>query len=234
MSVTIGQASIDERGRITGGEAGNQSGRELNIRNWYANGWTLVIRPKSETTARKMAAACRAGVSNPHIGYDQSQRNTLREFAKVNGWDLAKITDDCETDCSAFMAVCAEAAGVDMRKTYTAGNAPATFQMREQWAKTGAFEMLTDAKYLTSSEFLLEGDVLVNESRHTAMVLCDGAKAGSEREVIEQSKIIVDGREITVERILKNGTNYIKVRDLAEALDLEVSNQGSIAVLSHK
>lgn len=53
-------------------------------------------------------------------------------------------------------------------------------------------------------------------------------------EVVEKSKIIVDGKEITVERILRDGTNYIKVRDLAAALDLEVSNQGSIAVLNRK
>lgn len=234
MSVMVGQASIDERGLISGGKAGNQSGRELNTRSWYANGWTLVIRPKSETTARKMAAACRAGVANPRIGYDQYQRNTLREFAKVAGWDLSKIEDTCETDCSAFMAVCAEAAGIDMRKAYTAGNAPATFQMREQWGKTGAFEMLTDAKYLTSPDYLLEGDVLVNESCHTVMALNDGEKAGGEREVVEWSKIIVDGKEIPVERILKNGTNYVKVRDIALALDLNVSFQESIAVLSHK
>ena len=50
-------------------------------------------------------------------------------------------------------------------------------------------------------------------------------------EVVEKSKIIVDGKEIEVDRILKDGTNYIKVRDLAAALDLDVSNQGSIAVL---
>lgn len=234
MSVLIGQASIDERGKISGGTAGNQSGSELNTRSWYANGWTLLIRPKSETAAKKMAAACRAGVANRHIGYDQSQRNTLREYAKLAGWDLSKIVDNCETDCSAFMAVCAEAAGIDMRKTYTAGNAPATFQMRQQWAKTGAFEMLTDKKYLTSPDYLLEGDVLVNESRHTVMVLSSGAKAGDEREMVEWSKIIVDGKEIPVERILKNGTNYVKVRDIAAALDLDVSFQGSIAVLSHK
>lgn len=53
-------------------------------------------------------------------------------------------------------------------------------------------------------------------------------------EVVEKSKIIVDGKEFTVDRILKDGTNYIKVRDLAAALDLEVSNQGSIAVLNRK
>ena len=53
-------------------------------------------------------------------------------------------------------------------------------------------------------------------------------------EVVEKSKIIVDGKEIEVDRILKDGTNYIKVRDLAAALDLDVSNQGSIAVLNRK
>lgn len=53
-------------------------------------------------------------------------------------------------------------------------------------------------------------------------------------EVVEKSKIIVDGKEFDVDRILKDGTNYIKVRDLAAALDLEVSNQGSIAVLNRK
>ena len=234
MSVLIGQASIDERGKITGGKAGNQSGWELNIRDWYANGWTLVLRPKWRVTAKKMAAACRAGVGNRHIGYDQWQRNTLRYYAKLAKWNLAAVTDDCETDCSAFMAVCAEAAGVDMEPAYTAGNAPATFQMRDMWAKTGAFEIMDDAKYLKSSDYLLEGDVIVNEFRHTAMVLSSGKKAEGELEMVEKSKIIVDGKEIAVDRILKDGTNYIKVRDLAAALDLEVSNQGSIAVLNRK
>ena len=234
MSVLIGQASIDERGKITGGSAGNQSGWELNIRNWYDNGWTLVLRPKWRVTAKKMAAACRAGVGNPHIGYDQWQRNTLRYYARLSKWDLAAVTDNCETDCSAFMAVCAEAAGVNMEPAYTAGNAPATFQMRELWARTGAFEILDDAKYLKSSDYLLEGDVIVNEFRHTAMVLSDGKKAEGELEVVEKSKIIVDGKEAPVRRILKDGANFINVRDLAAALDLDVSNQGSIAVLTRK
>lgn len=234
MSVLIGQASIDERGKITGGSAGNQSGWELNVRNWYANGWSLVLRPIRRSVAKKMATACRAGVGNRHIGYDQWQRNTLRYCAKLAHWDLAAVTDDCETDCSAFMAVCAEAAGVNMEPAYTAGNAPATFQMRDMWGRTGEFEMLTDRKYLDCPDYLLEGDVIVNESRHTAMVLSDGKKAEGELEVVEKSKIIVDGREEPVRRILKDGANFINVRDLAAALDLEVSNQGSIAVLNRK
>jgi|GEM_PF-3101316 len=53
-------------------------------------------------------------------------------------------------------------------------------------------------------------------------------------EVVEQSKLIVDGREVPVSRILKDGVNYVRVRDIAAALDLAVSSQGSIAVLTSK
>ena len=66
------------------------------------------------------------------------------------------------------------------------------------------------------------------------MALEDGKNAEEETEMVEKSKIIVDGKEVAVERILKNGTNYVKVRDIAAALDLEVSNKGNIAVLTHK
>lgn len=55
-----------------------------------------------------------------------------------------------------------------------------------------------------------------------------------EDEVVEKSKMIVDGKEVAVERILKDGTNYVKVRDIAAALGLEVSNKGNIAVLTTK
>lgn len=53
-------------------------------------------------------------------------------------------------------------------------------------------------------------------------------------EVVEKSYMIVDGKKIEVNRILKGGTNYVKVRDIAKALDLEVGFQGNIATLSHK
>lgn len=179
MSVKIGHASIDERGRVNSGTAGDQTGKELCIRDWYNKGWSVLLRPKSATVAEKMAKACEAGCKNAKIGYDQYQRNTLRTQAKAAGWDLSKIAKACETDCSAFMTVCAEAAGVDMSGCYTSGNAPTTYNMRAKFKATGAFEVLTDSKYLTSPDYLRRGDVLVYEKGHTVMVLSNGAKAGT-------------------------------------------------------
>ena len=105
--------------------------------------------------------------------------------------------------------------------------------MLHDWPATGDFELLIGSKYLTTDANLLRGDVLVSEG-HTVMALENGKNAEEETEMVEKSKIIVDGKEVAVERILKDGTNYVKVRALAAALHLEVSNKGNIAVLPHK
>lgn len=178
MTVKIGHASIDERGRISGGTAGDQNGREVCTRNWYANGWTVLLRPKSADVAEKSAKACEAGCANAKIGYDQGQRNTLRAQAKKVGFDLSKITTPCETDCSAFMSVCAEAAGVNMDKAYSAsGNAPTTSTMQAKFTATGRYTALTESKYLTGDSYLKRGDILVKAGYHTVMALSNGANA---------------------------------------------------------
>lgn len=50
-------------------------------------------------------------------------------------------------------------------------------------------------------------------------------------EVVEKSKIKVNGKYYEVDRILKDGTNYIKVRDLEQA-GFKISSEGNIAVLT--
>ena len=77
----------------------------------------------------------------------------------------------------------AEAAGVNMDSCYLAFangqlNAPVTSTMRAKFAATGAFEVLTDSKYLTTDAYLRRGDILVKETAHTVMVLSNGSMAG--------------------------------------------------------
>lgn len=55
-----------------------------------------------------------------------------------------------------------------------------------------------------------------------------------EIEMVEKSKIIIDGKEKKVKRILKDGTNYIAIRDIADSLGYEIGNKGNIAVLNKK
>ena len=55
-----------------------------------------------------------------------------------------------------------------------------------------------------------------------------------EKEMVENSKVIVNGKEVPVRRILKDGVNYIAVRDVGNALDYHVSAKGNIPVLTKK
>ena len=81
MTVYIGNAVGDEHGKASGGEAGDQTGKELCTRNWYDKGWNVLLRPKSAALAEKSARACEAACANPNIGYDQGGRNTLHAKA---------------------------------------------------------------------------------------------------------------------------------------------------------
>lgn len=171
----IGHASIDERGKAKSGAAGDQTGKEVCIRSWYSRPWDYVLRCVDPVKADMMAKACEDGCANNHIGYDQNQRNSLRTQAKLCGMDLSRISVDCETDCSAFMAVCAECAGIAI--PYNGGNAPTTSTMRNAFVKSGAFKVLTESKYTTSDKYLRRGDILVKAGSHTVMALDNGVNS---------------------------------------------------------
>lgn len=182
MAVKIGHASLGEGGMVKGGMAGDQTGGEVCIKKWYSKPWRVMLRPKREDIAEKSAAACEAGCANPNIGYDQNQRNTAHTQAQRVGYDLSKISVPCETDCSAFMTLCALAAGVKNLE-YTS-NAPTTTTMANAFIKTGLYEMYTDEKFLKSDKYLKRGDILVTPGKHTVMVLENGA--GLEKKTASQ------------------------------------------------
>lgn len=176
MPIKIGHASLDERGKVSGGSAGDSNGREVCVREWYSKPWTVVLRPKDPAVAEAMACACEAAAANAKIGYDQGQRNTLHTRAKAVGYDLSKITAPCECDCSSLMTVCAIAGGVALEYS---GNAPTTRTMQARFTATGAFDALTDSKYLTTDTYLKRGDILLKPGSHTAMALENGSGAVS-------------------------------------------------------
>lgn len=179
MSVLIGHASIDENGNASRGKGGDQTKKEVCTRNWYSKSWDVVLRPIDSTMAEKMAIACEQACANDKIGYDQGQRNTLHTEALKVGYDLSKITTACECDCSSLMCICAIAGGAPADKLYVGGNMGTTRTMRNYFKNTGMFQILTDSKYLASSDYLKRGDVIVNEGSHTMMALTNGPKSGA-------------------------------------------------------
>ena len=175
--IKIGQASRDERGRYSGGLAGDQDGKEVAIREWYNRPWNKVLRARNPSIAEKIAVAMEKACRNDYIGYDQSQRTTLYSLAKANGWKIEDVKTPCETDCSALVAVCINYAGISVSgDIYTGNEANALL-------RTGEFELLSSPKYLISDEYLKRGDILLYEFHHTAIALENGGKAEKTKSV---------------------------------------------------
>lgn len=186
MAVKIGHASIDENGKARGGSAGDQSCREVFTRDWYDKGWNKVIRAEDSSVAEKIAKAMEAACANNNIGYDQNQRTTLYAQAAANGWNISRIKTKCETDCSALVSVCVNAAGIRVSKDMYTGNEAMALKA------TGEFKILTDSKYTRSDANLKRGDILLKEGSHTAVVLSDGANVSKpKKESAKDKKDIV-------------------------------------------
>ena len=54
MSVRIAHASINENGKAHGGLPGDQTGKEVCIRDWYYKDWDYVLRPISSELLKSL------------------------------------------------------------------------------------------------------------------------------------------------------------------------------------
>lgn len=193
----IGHASISENsnnGRDGRAKAGDQTGKEVCIRNFYSKPWKSLLRCKDKNKAEIMAKACESICNNPNVGYDQSQRLTLHDELVKIGFDYSKLTTPCECDCSSFMTVCAECAGIKI--PYQSGNAPVTANMVKWFESTGEFEVITSG--INKEDNLLRGDILVGApNTHTVMVLDDGTpKHIRERRVLQYKTPLMTGTDV--------------------------------------
>lgn len=173
MSVRIAHASIDENGKAAGGQAGDQTGKELCCRSWYDKGWNVLLRPIHPDVAEISAIAIEAACFNDMVGYDQQGRNTLYAKAKEVAFDMNLIDSPCECDCSSLVHVCAIAGGANLEY---GDNGLTTRTMVSAFVASGGYIKMTDSKYLTSDKYLQRGDILVKEGSHTVMVLENGEK----------------------------------------------------------
>lgn len=194
MVVKIGHASTDENGKARGGKPGDQTTKEVVIQDWYQRHWATVFRAKDTKIAEKIAKTMEQACSNNNIGYDQGQRTTLYENAKLHSWDISKIKEKCECDCSSLVAVCVIAAGINISKDMYTGNQKAVL------SATGKFDILTDFQYLAKPDNLKRGDILL-ASGHTAVVLSNDKKANNIDSAKSFSKALAGNYKVAAEKL---------------------------------
>jgi len=171
MSVLISHASLDENRNIRNGQAGDQTGKEVCIREWYAKPWQYVIRFKDSRMAEKVAKCMEMAANNNLIGYDQYQRNTLLKEARKYNYDVSKVNVSCETDCSALVSVACMYAGIPESQLTLNGNCATTRTLRGILKATGEVDIYSTPAYVSHTDRLKRGDILLKEGGHTAVVV---------------------------------------------------------------
>ena len=173
----ISNSGKDERNQYHGGVAGDQTGEEWMIKDWYNKNWIAVFRHPDPEVREMIASHAEKAAANDHIGYDQWQRTTFWTQLVASNYDPSQITVDCESDCSAGVAAIVKAVGF-IKNIDALKNVPETMYTgnEKKYLKNAGFDVLTDPKYLKSDVNLIRGDILLYhktkpESGHTAIYL---------------------------------------------------------------
>lgn len=177
----VANCGHDEHGRYTGGQAGDQTGREWERIGWYSYPWNVVLWHPDEKVRDLMAELADKAARNDCIGYDQGGRYSFWQQLKAAGFDPSAITVPCEADCSSGVAAIVKATGyllgIDALKNvsiycYT-GN------LRAALRSAGFVERL-DAAHINSSAHVPAGAVWLSEGNHTTIQITPGAELHDE------------------------------------------------------
>lgn len=176
----IANSGRDERGRYTGGKAGDQGG-EWVVRPWYSRPWDMVLRA-DPVIGNKLAELARAAALNDNIGYDQGDRWSFLDALRAASWEVGMVNVKCEADCSSGVITLIMAVGhiLDLPMLKHA-NVVCTYTGNMRHLSELGFEILKDTKYLLSDRYLLPGDVLLNVKSHTAINLDTGSAVKAEQ-----------------------------------------------------
>ena len=216
----IAHASIDERGKAINGAAGDQTGKEVCIRSWYNKPWGCMIRFEDPQMREKIAKCMEMAAANNHIGYDQGQRNTLLNKARKYNYDVSKVKEDCETDCSALVSLACMYAGIPESALTLNGNSATTRTLKNCLKATGEVEIFTTPIYTQKTIKLIRGDILLKEGSHVAVVVEGDKKSDDQiaKEVIAGLWGTSTTKPTRKEQIEAAGYDYNKIQTLVNKL----------------
>lgn len=185
MAKYIAHASLDERGKIKGGAAGDQ-GKEVCVRTWYNKPWNCVLRINNEKVRKQFANNMIDLANASYAGYDQNQRNTLLTQAKKVDFDFTKIKTKCECDCSSAITICLLGAIYKVlgkeayEKAYKVlvvdGNCATTSTLRGRLNKLDMITVYTSSTYIAGTSKAVYGDIYLKEGSHVVCYIDDGNK----------------------------------------------------------
>jgi hypothetical protein len=180
MAVNIAEAIITENGSTGGGPSAD----DVRVSAWRDLPWTCVLRAPTVELAANIAKLAQAAANNNFICYNRNY-NRLSYWHSLSGcaYNPTKITKTCSTDCSAFVAANVKAAGYLAKvrgfRLQQFSESTKLSGMRAALVAVG-FKAYTGSEYTRSSNKLMPGDILLNDSRHVAICLNSGSDSSDQ------------------------------------------------------
>lgn len=208
MAKYIAHASIDERGKVSGGKAGDQTKKEICIRTMYYKPWNQFFHIVNDAVRNQFGNNMIDIANNDNIGYDQNQRNTILTQAKKVDFDFTKIKTKCEGDCSsvittALLGAIYKILGIEAYKKaleilVVEGNCSTTSTFKTRVTKLKDVTLIdchTSISYTASTGKAVFGDIYNKAGSHIVCYVDDGKKKTDKKYSVKefQKAAIADG-----------------------------------------
>lgn len=195
----VSNCGSNEFGGIRGGQEGDQTKGEYQVKGWNNFGQRYVLRHPNLQIGIQIAQLGRDAANNDHIGYSQDRRMGFYNNLRNVNWNPSAINVNCSADCSSSTCTIVYAVGQLTGDAACQSISPSlsTGAMLGPYRSAG-FIVLTDSKYLTSDQYLLPGDINLKPGSHTNINLDAGSLSGSDVVVSDGGVIVGSGQSVTV------------------------------------
>ena len=173
----------NELGKMTGGELGDQTGKEARVEHYPlyyvpdSYPWDYLLHCTNDDLRLEAARLACDAAANDKIGYDCGEYGcTLWEEAEKNDYDIAGISVPCAAQCATAVLTFYKCAGyrLDIEELKGIDVDKSVWDMDDVLCETGLFEKITDPSRLHSPDRNVAGDIYVAETRHTILQVTDG------------------------------------------------------------
>ena len=165
-------ASRSKKNGVNYNAPGDQEGWEVPVGPISTESHKYITYRTNDTKLQRTMAFIAADLANnEHIGYSYGENSMIEYFRKHN-YNPGEITEDCVTDCSAFVSAALEGAFAKMGKQ-TKVERMSTGEMYKQLPEYGFTKVIEgqEPSTLAKSGQLQIGDILVAPNHHTFIFL---------------------------------------------------------------
>lgn len=178
----VANCGHDENGKYRGGKAGDQTGHEWEIIDYYvpSYGWSYHFKWKDEELGKQFAELAKQSANNNNIGYCQDHRSTFEKQLKSSKWLPKDINVKCEADCSSGVIGLIHAIGY-LNKITELKNFKATYtgNLYKYLKESTYFELTYDKHYL--------GEINLTPNHHINIIVdIDNKKINTNRKQFAQ------------------------------------------------